>query len=46
MPVVRDGVRLPVAWQDERDLADLGKKLVRLRFFVRDAELYSFWTEQ
>ena len=46
MPVVRDGIRLPVVWQDEHDLADLGQKLVRLRFFVRDAELYSFWTEQ
>jgi hypothetical protein len=46
MPVVRDGVRLPVAWQDEHNLAELRGQLVRLRFVVRDAELYSFWTEQ
>ena len=45
MPVVRDGVRLPVVWQDEHNLADLHHQTVRLRFLVRDAELYSFWTE-
>ncbi len=45
MPVVRNSVRLAVVWQDESDLSDLHQETVRLRFFVRDAELYSFWTE-
>ena len=45
MPVVRDGARLPVLWQDEHDLSDLRQQTVSLRFIVRNAELYSFWTE-
>ena len=45
IPVVRDGVRLPVIWQDDHDLADLRQQTVRLRFIARNAELYSFWTE-
>lgn len=45
MPVTSDAVRVPVTWQEGPDLGELRGHLVRLRFFVRDAELYSFWTE-
>mgnify|MGYP004246714793 FL=1 len=45
IPVVEDGVRLPVRWQSTEDLAELHQQTVRLRFYLRDAELYAFWTE-
>ena len=45
VPVAEDGVRLPVRWQSEEDLAELKLQSVRLRFYVRDAELYAFWSE-
>ena len=45
IPVAEDGVRLPMRWLNEEDLSELHQQTVRLRFYVRDAELYAFWTE-
>jgi hypothetical protein len=45
IPATEDGVRLPMRWQNEEDLSELHQQTVRLRFYVRDAELYAFWSE-
>lgn len=45
VPIVEDGVRIAVAWQSSEDLAELIDQVVRLRFYLRDAELYAFWSE-
>lgn len=40
-PVTGDGLELPVRW-GEKTLGDLAGQTVRLRFFLRDAEIYTF----
>jgi hypothetical protein len=32
-----------VQWKGEKKLADLAKQPIRLRFHLRNGELYSFW---
>ena len=44
-PLVRDGVRLPLRWSGTEDLSELIGQTVRLRFHLKDADLYAFWTE-
>ena len=44
-PISADGVRLPVRWQQDADLSGLKLQSVRLRFRIRNAELFAFWTE-
>ncbi|MCH2118079.1 MAG: hypothetical protein MK161_10325 [Pirellulales bacterium] len=39
-----DHVRHVVSWGDAADLKVLQQKPVRLRFFLKNAELYAFWT--
>ncbi len=45
IPVQGDGVRFPVYWDNNTDLEGLNGKTVCLRFHLRNAGLYSFWTE-
>lgn len=45
LPIRSDSVRHRVAWEGADDLEPLRGRPVRLRFYLRDAELYSFWTE-
>ena len=44
-PVSRDGVRIPLRWSGAEDLGELRGQTVRLRFQLRNADLFSFWTE-
>jgi len=41
-PAQADGVELPVRWRNRPDTADLRGRPVRLRFYVRNADLYGF----
>lgn len=43
-PVTGDHVRAELRWQG-RELAELRGKSVRIRFHLRNADLYSFWLE-
>jgi len=45
LPIRSDTVRKKVSWQDTDSLESLNSKEVRLRFYIRNAKLYSFWTE-
>ena len=40
-----DQVRVPVGWKGRNGLSDLAGRTVRLKIHLRDASLYSFWTE-
>jgi hypothetical protein len=40
--VTGDQLRAEIRWPG-RDLAELKGKPIRLRFHLRDADLYSFW---
>ncbi|MEI6972030.1 MAG: hypothetical protein WCL44_11005, partial [bacterium] len=42
MPVQGDGVDLPVRWRTQPNTAALQGRPVRLRFYVRNADLYGF----
>ena len=42
VPTQGDGVRLPVRWRGDADLAKLAGRTVRLRLALADASLYSF----
>jgi len=44
-PVSRDGVRLPIRWRKSNRLDSLEGKTVRLRFYLRNARIYAFWSE-
>jgi len=41
-PLICDEIDGPVSWQDDANLAALARKAVRLRFVMKDADLYSF----
>ena len=45
VPIAEDGVRQEVNWNSSGELSNLKGSLVRLRFHLRDAELYAFWSE-
>ncbi|MBN1555331.1 MAG: hypothetical protein JXA11_11340 [Phycisphaerae bacterium] len=45
IPVSGDGVRLAVRWKDQPSLNLLNHRPVRLRFHMKNAKLFSFWTE-
>ena len=45
VPIAEDGVRQAVNWNSAGELANLKGQLVRLRFHLRDAEFYAFWSE-
>ncbi len=45
IPIDNDGVRLPVRWKSGANLQALEDRKVRLRFHLRNAKLYAFWTE-
>ncbi len=45
LPLSEDGVRQAVNWHGSGDLGNLKGQLVRLRFYLRNAALYAFWTE-
>ena len=38
-----NGIRLPVAWKNGKDLATIAGRPVRIRFRLHNARLYSFW---
>ena len=45
-PITGDSVRHTVQWRNAKDLSRLERgQVVRLRFHMRNAKLYSFWTE-
>jgi hypothetical protein len=41
--VKADGTRLALGWKKRKDLAGEAEQEVSIRFFVRNASLYSFW---
>jgi len=43
LPVTADSTIAPVRWQGVEDLARLAGTPVRLRFILRNADLYAFW---
>lgn len=43
IPVHSDGTRLEVRWKDAADLSSRAGKPTRLRFQLKNAQLYSFW---
>ena len=43
--VAGDGIRLPLRWSGSEDLSELSGQTVRLRFQLRNADLFAFWTE-
>ena len=45
IPISEDAIRLQVRWNNEEDLSDLKGRSVRLRFLLRNADVYAFWTE-
>jgi hypothetical protein len=45
VPITEDGVRQAVNWNSAGNLENLKGQLVRLRFHLRNAELYAFWSE-
>ena len=44
-PLTSDTVRQEVAWKDSPGLESLQDKVIRLRFHLRNAKIYSFWME-
>jgi len=40
--ITKDGLRQNVTWSAEKQLGDLKGKAIRLRFVMKDADLYSF----
>ena len=45
IPVTNGAVRSRVRWRGMEDLRALNHQSVRLRFYLRNADLYAFWTE-
>jgi hypothetical protein len=43
--VTSDSIRHHINWNGKSDLPALNGKTVRLKFYIRNARLYSFWTE-
>lgn len=43
--VTGNDVRTAVSWRDQSELTSLEGNVVRLRFRLKDASLYAFWTE-
>ena len=44
-PIISDSIRHPLQWQGFESMKSLGDREVRLRFYIRNAELYAFWTQ-
>lgn len=38
-----DGTRLSVTWKDKKTLASLADTVIRIKFYLNDGDLYSFW---
>ncbi len=45
VPVAGDHLRAELRWQGHASLKELAGRSVRIRFFLQDAEIYSFWVE-
>jgi len=43
VPVRDNATCVPIRWREKRDVSELVGREVRLRFFLRNAHLYSFW---
>ena len=43
--IASDSIRHPLRWRGTSSLASLGDREVQLRFHIRNAKLYAFWTE-
>ncbi len=43
IPVRGDGTLQPIDWKDGKDLSEIAGKPVRVRFYLTDGRLYSFW---
>jgi hypothetical protein len=44
-PIVADSVDQPVVWQSGRDLSSWATRPMRLKFLLKNARVYSFWTQ-
>ena len=44
-PVVGDGLSLRVSWKEGTDISKLSGQTARLKIHLKEADLYSFWTE-
>jgi len=45
LPVTGDGLRSELRWQGKDGVKDLRGQVVRIRFYLKNADLYSFWPE-
>src|SRR5579863_3785225 len=43
VPLQRNGIRQQVVWRSNSSLGPLVGRPIRLRFYMRNAQLYSFW---
>ena len=43
VPVVGDGIDLPISWMAQAKLVGLDQSQVRIRFQLKNAKLFSFW---
>ena len=43
--VTGDAIRLPAKWKSGGDISKLVGKVVQLKFYLKNASLYAFWTE-
>lgn len=46
VPIRSDSLRHSVRWKDSSSLEDLRGRAAKLRFWLRDGHLYSFWFEE
>lgn len=45
-PITGDKVRQVVTWNGKSDLTQLADRTIRLRFQIKNAEMYAFWTKE
>ncbi len=43
LPISEDKISARVSWKRRRDLKDLRERKIRICFYLRESELYSFW---
>jgi len=46
IPVTGDQLHAELRWKGTQDLSSLSGEPVRLRFVLKNASLYAFWTEE
>lgn len=43
LAIKTDNTRQAVVWKNKKTMAELGDQVIRLRFYLIDSDLYSFW---